>query len=325
MRRPNTLILEKLEFVCLLTYLLLLSFSSVCNGSDPNQDLLKTIIAGVQHNNSLIKNLSFDYVVDHNLSDEWKERRLASMRKRHPNLPSTLRLRTIDHTVNSGSARYEGNKIYATFKFVDALDGKKLDDAIISYDGAIFTKLDLLTNHATIGKREMLPFAYDIRKYALSFADGHSLYSWLTDDSSTYKFIRTEELQGTKCYVVEGTETFLGPGKQPKTSTDRCWIAAEKGFLVKKALSFSIKSPDKVLTVTNCSLSQVSKGIWYYSKVRFESYPLFLQKPDNIELLELQDIVVNQQLEEDAFTVRFPPGCFVNDQVAHKKYRVGEE
>lgn len=324
MRRSNMLISEKLEFVCLLTYLLLLSFSSVCNGSDPNQDLLKTIIAGVQHNNSLIKNLSFDYVVEHNLSDEWKERRLASMRKRHPNLPSTLRLRTIDHTVNRGSARYEGNKIYAAFEFIDALDGKKLDDTIISYDGAIFTKLDVLNNHATIGKREMLPFVYDVRKYALSFADGYSLYSWLTDDSSTYKFIRTEKIEGTKCYVIERIETFLGPSKQPKTSSDRCWIAAEKGFLVKKAVSFSIKSPDKVLSITNCSLSQVAEGIWYYSKVRFESYPLFLQKPDIIEVLYLQNIVVNQPLEKSAFTVRFPSGCLVNDQVAGKKYRVGQ-
>ena len=90
-------------------------------------------------------------------------------------------------------------------------DGKILQNEIISYDGTIFTRLDLLKNYATISKREEIPHFYDVRKYALYFTDGQPLYTWLTDPNAVYTVIGIEEIEDTMCYVVEKTRMFLTP------------------------------------------------------------------------------------------------------------------
>ena len=236
-----------------------------------------------------------------------------------------LRSPTLEHTIRTGTARFQGKDVYIASTIVAISDGKTLEDEIISHDGAIFTRLNLLRNYATISRRKKLPHFYDVRKYALYFADCQSLYTWLTNPNATYTLIGTEEVEGTTCYVVERARTFLTPDGRRETSRGRCWIALEKGFLVKKAILFDIKSPGRPLTITKCSLTQVAKGIWYYSKISFESYPLSLSKPDINVVVEFENIAVNQQLEANAFTVLFPRGCFINNQVTGKKYKVGQE
>jgi hypothetical protein len=246
------------------------------------------------------------------------KRRYQDLAKEGPLRPATL-----EHTIRTGTAKFEADKAYVNSRMAAAGDGKVFHDVILSHKGVTLTELDLIKNYGTISIRKKLPQFYDIRKYPMRFADGQSLYSYLTDANAVYTIVEREKVEGTMCYVIERVRDYVTPNGSQKTAKERFWIAPEKGFQVKKAIAFSTKSPDKPLSITRCSLTQVNQGIWYYSKVTFESYPLFLPKPDVIAVLELDKIVVNQQLEENAFTVPFPPGCFINDRVNGVRYRSG--
>jgi len=325
MRAINTFRPEKRWLLGSLVCFLLLIRCSITEASDPNQDILNTIVAGVEYNDSLINNVSFDYIIDRNVSDEWRNHRLERIWSRQPELPMTLRPPTLEHTVRTGVGRFERKKMYTTSNIIAVSDGKIFEDEIISHDGTTFTKLNLLNNHATISRRERLPLSYDVRKYALSFADGEPLYVWLTSPQAKYTIIGTEELEGTRCWIVERARTFFTPDGRQETSRARCWIAPAKGFLVKKAILFDVKSPGKILTITKCQMGEVEDGIWYYSNIRFESYPLSLKEPDITVVVELGNFTINQALGEDKFKVVFPAGCFIDDQVAGRKYRVGQE
>jgi hypothetical protein len=324
MQRRNMHRTEKQELAISLVCLLLLGYSSIGQAADPNQDILKNIIDGVAHNDSLITSVSFDYVVDYNVSDGWRKAQLGRLKQRQPELPANLRPRTLEHTVRSGAGRFEGTNIYTTSKVVATTDGNVFVDEVISHDGTIFTQLDLTQNHATISSRERLPLSYDPRKYALWFADGQPLHSWLTEPNAVCTVVGTEPIEGTMCHVVERIKEFVTPDGSRETARGKCWIAPEKGFLVKKAIAFSTKSPDKPLSVTKCSLTKVAEGIWCYSKVGFESYPFFLTKPDVTVVVEFKNIAVNRQFERIGFTVPFPVGCLVNDQVRGVRYTVGQ-
>ena len=327
MRRLNTIRLVRPWCSTSVVCLLLLSQPLISKADDPNQAVIKQIIVGVAHNDGLISRLSFDYTVDYNASEQWRNARLQSIRRRNPHLPEVPRSFMVERAIRTGTARFEGKKLLTTSKVVAVSDGKTLADEVVSYDGSTsaFTQLNLIENRADVFACLVPSDFYDVRKCALRFTDDEPFYTWLTDPNAELKYVETENLDGTKCYVVERARDYVTPDETPITSRRRCWIAPDKGFLVKKAIVFDSRSPDRrVLTVTDCNLTEVSKGIWYYSKVRFESYPYFLPKPDIVDVLEIRNIVVGQPFEKDAFKVRFPAGCLVNDEISGKRYRVGQ-
>lgn len=308
-----------------------LLFTCMVQAKDTANDSLDTVIAGVAHSDSLIANISFDYVVDYNTSDEWRIKRLEFTKKYMcNNCPEEMELRvpTLERTSCTGSTIFEGDKFKITSKWSFLSDQEVFADDVIACDGVKLTELDRKGNAARISNevdRKRGVRTPDPRNFPMRFVDSEPLHSALTAPDTNTTVLGTEEIEGTFCYVIEMVEKFVTPEGVQKQSSRRCWIAPNRGFLVKKAISYGTKSFDsKPLTVTQCELTEVTKGIWYYSKVTFESYPLSLPKPDVIEVLKLKNIVVNQEFKENAFTITFPIDYFIDDEVTGRKYRVGE-
>jgi hypothetical protein len=304
----------------------------VVKAKSVENDLLDTIIAGITHNDGLIANISFDYTIDYNVSEEWRIKRLEFTKKHMvKNWPEGMEMRvpTLEHTVRTGTATFEGDKFKTASKWLASSDQKVFQDEIVACDGVKLTELDLIESAGNIssevGKRKA-HLTFDPRNFPVLFVDGQPLHSALTAKNTTTRLVSTEEIDGTMCYVIEMVKSFMTPEGIQKKSSRKCWIAPNKGFRVKKAISYGTNSFDsQPLTITQCELTEVTNGIWYYSKVTFESYPLSLPKPDVIEILELKNIVVNQELKENAFAITFPTGCFIDDKVAGKKYKVGDD
>ena len=307
-------------------------WTSELRAQDTANELLDTIIAGIVHNDSLITNISFDYVVDYNRSDEWQVKRLEFYKKHLlKDVPEGMEIRIpdLEPTLRTGSAIFEGDKFKISSKWLFFSDREVFKDEIVTYDGTTLKELDLKGSAGNISdeiERRKSHLTFDPRNFPVLFVDGQPLYSALTDRDTTTRLTGKEEIGGTICYIIEMTENFTTPEGIQKQARKRCWIAPDKSYRIKKAILYGNNPFDgKPLTITQCELNEVTEGIWYYSKVTFESYPLSLSKPDVMEVLELKNIVVNQELKENAFTITFPAGCFIDDQVAGRRYRVGEE
>jgi hypothetical protein len=238
-----------------------------------------------------------------------------------------LRGPTLEHTLRTGTATFEGDKFKISSKLVASSDQKVFQDEIVTCNGVKLIELDLKENVGEISdeiNKRKAHLTFDPRTFPLLFVDGQPLHLALTAKNTTTKLVGTEEIDGTLCYVIEMVKSFMTPEGVQKQSNRKCWIAPNKGFRVKKAISYGTNSFDgKPLTITQCELTEITQGIWYYSKVTFESYPLSLPKPDVVEVLELKNIVVNKELKENAFTITFPAGCFINDEVSGMRYKVG--
>jgi len=291
-------------------------------------DLLDTIIVGIAHNDGFITNISFDYTVDYNVSEEWRIKRLEfTKRYMCDNWPEGMEMRvpTLEHTLRTGSAIFEENKFKIASKWHALSDRKVFQDEIVAYDGATLRELDLKENTGNISDevdRRKAHLTFDPRNFPALFVDGQPLHSALTAKNTTTSLVSTEEIDGTMCYVIDMVKSFMTPEGVQKQSSRRCWITPNKGFRIKKAISYGTNSFEgKPLTITQCELTEVTKGIWYYSKVTFESYTLSLPIPDVVEVLELKNIVANQEFKENAFTITFPVGCFINDEVNGTRYK----
>jgi len=314
---------SKLAVLALISISLYISLIEV-EGAGNN--LLDTIVAGVAHNNSAIKNISFDYVVDYNVSEEWRNKQLEFMMSQGLPVEMELRIPTLERTLRTGSATFEGNKFKIASKKTALSDQKVFEDKLVACDSVTLRGLNLKqnvgyicdVNSATEGD-----LMFDPRNFPVLFVDGQSLQSALTAEKTTISLLGTEEIDGTKCHIIEIVKTFMTPEGGQKQVRRKCWIAPDKCYLVRKAISYDVKSPDKPLNITQSELTEVLKGIWYYSKVTFQSYPSSSPKPDVIAVLQLGNIVVNQKLKEKTFMLPFPDGCLVDDQVSRVRYRVG--
>jgi len=304
---------------------------SVVEIKGAENDLLDTITAGIARNDSLITNISFDYAVDYNHSEEWRAKRFE-LYERHmvKDVLEGMEMRTLDleRTLRTGSAIFEGNKFKIASKWIFLSDQKVFLDEIVTCDGIKLTELNLKENAAYISdelEKRKGHLTFDPRNFPVVFVEAQPLPSALTAPDTNTIVLGTEQINDTNCYVIEMIESFMTPEGSQKQARRKCWIASDKGLRIKKAIAYDIESLDKPLSITQCELTEVAKGIWYYSKVTFESYPLSLPKPDVIEVLQLNNIVINQQFKENDFKVSFPEGCYIDDEVAGRKYRVGED
>jgi len=308
-----------------LTLLSVLLCISVIEAEGAGNNLLDTIVAGIAHSNSAVKNTSFDYIVDYNVSEQWRSKEFMMP----PDLPLEMewRVPTLEHTLRTGSAIFEGNKFKISSKKVALSDQKVFEDKIVACDGVTLKELNIKENFGYIcdvNNVSIGDLMFDPRNFPVLFADGQALHSALTAKNTRVSLAGTEEIDGTNCYIVEMVKNFTTPEGIQEQSRRRCWIARDKGYHIKKAILYDTDSLDsKRLTITDCELTEAAKGIWYYAKVTFRSYPLSLPEPDVIAVLHLRNIVVNQQLNESAFVLRFPDGCIIHDQISGVSYKAG--
>jgi len=299
--------------------------SSVIGAESTENRLLDTIVAGVMGNESLIKNISFDYVVDYNVSEAWCLKQLEFVQN---TLPKGIepRVPTLERTLRTGVLTFEENKFKIKSKIAAFSDGRIFRDEVVASNGIKLTELNFKDNTACISNNvdaREVDLTFDVRNFPVLFLDGQPLDSVLTAKDTAVTILGTEIIDGTVCQIIDIVQNFTAPDGVPKRVRRKCWLAPDKGYLVKRAISYDIALPNRPLSITNTSLIEIAPGIWYYTSVVFESYPLFLPKPDVILVLTLRRIVVNQQLSKDNFTVIFPEGCLVDDQIGGVIYKTG--
>ncbi|HUW18948.1 MAG TPA: hypothetical protein VMW16_06570 [Sedimentisphaerales bacterium] len=298
--------LEKYKFTALIMFAGLFLIAGT-NAKANENNILDIIIAGVKLNDSLINNISFSYTVDYNVSEEWRKEQLEFTKTMMGNEYSEeieLRVSTLEHTLRTGSTVCEGSKFNIASKIVALSDQEVFQDEVVTCDGIQLTELNIkegigyISNEPETRRSDLM---FDVRNFPTLFVDGQSMYSALTSDDTAVSVLGTETIDGAACYVIEMVKSFSSPSGIQMQVKRRCWIAPEKGYLVKKAISYSVETPDKPLNITESELAESADGIWYYSKATFHSYPLFLTKPDVVAVLELKNIAINQQLRDDTF------------------------
>jgi len=309
--------------VSLVLILLFYPASSTSFAQATRSDILDVIVEGVKHYDSLICNIEFDYVIDYDVSEAYRNKRIADNEDRYRELFELgFRDPTLEHTIRSGTARYEGVRFYLSSKTIACSDQKVFQDKVVAYDASKVTVLDMLRSCGEISN-ELGPVTSDIfsnpRNYPVLFADVRALQSALTAEDTVSSVVGEEEIDGTFCHIVDMYRECGAAGLK-KTVKRRCWIAPENGFLVKKAIAFSVREADRPLSVTHCEFKEIGEGIWYYSNVAFESYPGVLPEPDVVVAVSFSNIVLNQPMQEDAFQADLTKVRLVDDLVANVTY-----
>ncbi|RKY10566.1 MAG: hypothetical protein DRP56_00610 [Planctomycetota bacterium] len=300
--------------------------TSMLKAEDAESDLLNFVKAGVRNSEDLINNISFNYFVDYDVSSRWREVKLAEIQERNSSkLPSGIELRvpTLEHKLHTGSALFEGSKFNIKRKQISSSDQEIFEDEIVVSDGLILTELKLKENHGYLSNSinaRRADLMFDPRNFPLLFLDGKSLSSALMDTNTTCVLTGSEEIQGAMCHVIEMLMTFETPGEGQKQVKRKCWIAPDKGFLIKKGISFQVDAPDKIFSTVECNLKEIAGGLWYYSDVTFQSFPMSTQEPDVFAALGLSDIVINQDLGDEAFVADISKVQTIYDTIAEIQY-----
>jgi hypothetical protein len=314
----------KLAMAVALTALI---FVTIVETKASESDLLQVIKDGIKLNENLIENISFDYILDSNISEAWHDKQFEFIKTTISNEDSLkgieLRVPNLEHKLRTGHAIFEGDKFNITSKEIAASDQEIFEDEIVISDGVKLTELKLKEHHGYISgevdaRKGNLMF--DPRNFPRLFTEGRSLYSVLTDPNTTAGLVGTEKIEGDMCYVIDIVGNYINSEGIQRSLKKRCWVDPEKGFLIKKAIAYSVKSPDQALSVTQCNLAEVSQGMWYYSKVTFRSYPLFSGQSDVVAILELSNIGINQQLDECTFVADISKVETIYDEVIDTQY-----
>jgi hypothetical protein len=284
--------------ICLLS-------SSIIFGKDSN-DLLGYILTGVSENAGLVKNISFDYSVDHQISEYWKTQIRESMRKqlKDRGLPEQFpRLPYNEHTIRTGSFIRDMDAFKITSKVIANADKNVfMDESVISNKIKV-TKMDKKSKSAVISRLE------DYRNDDISFFpdsfqnllfDGKTLQEVSESNNISIAYIGKQMYEGTECEILETTCFFATPEGINDFTKDRVWVAPGNSFLIKYGISFKA-DPNKPINSITAEFEEVSPGIWYYSKILFKSFPSGNIKPDVTMCLTISDIKLNRILPEETF------------------------
>ncbi len=285
-------------FICLL--------SGSAAFSEDSNDMLEYILVGISENSRLIKNISFDYSIDYRLSDLWKAKKLESMRKQLEERglsEQSLRFPYIENTMRTGNFIREADAFKITNKIAASADEKVFIDESIISDGTKVTKLDKTNNTAIVSyadgyRNADISFFPD--KFQNLFLGGKTLQEVSKSDNVTIASLGKQIYEGIECEVLETTDFFMTPEGVKDFTKDRVWIAPDNGFLIKHGISFDV-DPNKPINSITTEFKEVSAGIWYYSKILFESFPSGDTKPDVTKCLTISNIKVNQALQKETF------------------------
>lgn len=266
------------------------------------------ILTGISENAAVIVNLSFDYSIEYQLSEQWKAKKLERFHKQLKeqglieNEPFR-RVPTIEPTLRTGTFIRDGAAFKITNTTVASSDQKLFIDESIISDGVKLTKVDNKSKSAVISPAEGYrnpALSYFPDKFQLLFLDGRTIQEIFESGQSDFVYIGREQDDGTECEVFEISRFYETPEGVSKVTKDRVWVAPENCFLIKKGISFKT-DPGKPINSITTEFKEVSKGLWYYSEIVFESFPLGNIEPDVTMILTISDIKINQIVPKEIF------------------------
>ena len=129
-----------------------------------------------------------------------------------------------------------------------------------------------------------------------------------------------EEFQGIPCIK-------FGSGEKP-WGRESWWIDQSRGFSLLGYEHITTRDGnDRLISRIKIEeLKEVADGIWWPMEVSSISRPYEAGKPWRRFVYRASNVVANApDFDENVFTITFPDGYTIDDQVLGKKYRVGEE
>lgn len=131
-----------------------------------------------------------------------------------------------------------------------------------------------------------------------------------------------EEFQGVECIKVDSTF-------DRHIARITYWLDPTRGFALLGHDNISIREDGSKRVSTRLrvtKLKEVADGIWWPMEAYSESEPRELGEPYRRTVYRASNVVANApNFDENIFTVPFPKGYLINDQVTGKKYKVGEK
>ena len=133
--------------------------------------------------------------------------------------------------------------------------------------------------------------------------------------------VALEEFQGVECIK-------FGSGNQ-KWGHITYWLDPARGFALLGHDNISIREDgsERVSTrIRVTKLKEVAEGIWWPMEATSISSPIKTGEPYSRTVYRASNVVANDpNFDESIFTIPFPDGCLIDDQVTGRKYKVGED
>ena len=169
------------------------------------------------------------------------------------------------------------------------------------------------------GLRFSLNFFFNGKDYTFS-----DLFRWAEDPNtlvlSSFKFTQ-EMFQGVQCIKIASKGTQRYQKSQ--------WLDLKRGFalLGDKYTSILEDGTERLVSFSKVSkLKEVAPGIWWPMEASMVSRPYEPGKSYERFIYRASNVVANDpNFDESVFTVPFPEGYLVDDQVTGRKYTVGQQ
>jgi hypothetical protein len=281
--------------------------SSIAMGQTVD-DPIGNILTGVSENAVATKNISFNYSVEYRFSEQWKSKELERLRKQlgeqgfseNEQFP---RVPFIENTLRTGTFLREAKAFKISSKLVANADTKVFIDETIVSEGVKLTKVNNKSKSVVISQAEGYrnsDLSYFPDKFQLLFLDGRTIQEIFESGQSDFVYIGREQYDGTECEVFEISRSYKTPEGVNKFTKDRVWVAPQNDFLIKKGVSFQA-DPNKPINSIKAEFKEISSGLWYYSEITFESFPLGNIEPDVTMILTISDAKINQPVPKEMF------------------------
>jgi len=158
-------------------------------------------------------------------------------------------------------------------------------------------------------------------------ADPNSFLSALAAADPNYLNIKpldhkivVEEFRGIQCIKLACAGN---------SSRDKWWLDPSRGFALLRhdSLQEDQYGNEQLKSSINVTkLKEVAENIWWPMEAYFVSCPYEIDDPWKRVVYRASNVVANDpNFNESIFTVPFPVGYLIDDQVTGKKYRVGED
>jgi len=175
------------------------------------------------------------------------------------------------------------------------------------------------------GMPEPLPKRFSANFEAI--ADPNSFLSALAAEDSKYSNIKPlkhkvvlEELRGIQCIKA----ACMGD-----SFWNEWWLDPNRGFALLRFddLRKDPEGKERVKSSINVTkLEEVAENIWWPMEVYFVHCPRGVDEPWKRIVYRASNVVANDpNFDENVFKVPFPDGYLVDDKVAGRKYRVGQQ
>ncbi len=279
-----------------------------------SNDELKNIVNGISQNADMVKNITFDYSIEHKKSERWKTKDLERLRQQLADMRQQLKGERIteqqfrfvyEDVIRTGTFVKTADAFKITNKMTAASDNQVFFDELLISDGVKITKIDIKENSALISYakdyRNSNAFYFPDNFQNLFLDGGNLLEVFETNDVNVARLGR-QAIEGVECDVLEIIHFFKTPEGIKTFTKDRVWIATQNNYLIKQGISYSTDPNTKTpINSIMTEFKEVAEGIWYYSDILFTSFPYGDTTPDVTMLLTLNNIKINENLPDGTF------------------------